>query len=175
MSRLHVANYQEARRYTAIANATLQLGEIIKIVAGATAGTRYAARSTAVGDVQKTTLWGVVMKISSDAQQVASTTASAATGDRTVTIASGDAVVQVGAGAVIEYHQALLHDSLDPDRGGVTPLVGDSLGIATSGSLCRWTTAASTSYTNVGTTIHVGRVFRTFGKKVLIQLVEQVL
>jgi hypothetical protein len=89
-----------------------------------------------------------------------------------VSIASGDAIVQVGAGAIIEYDRSLFHDSIDPDRGGVLPVVGQSLGVATSGSKTRWTTAASSSLTNVGTSIHVARVYRTFGKKVLVQLFE---
>lgn len=174
MSRLHIANYQEAPRETVLAAEALNLGEIIQVVSGAVAGTRYCKRATAVGQVQSTLNWGVVMKISADPFQVSSSTVAAELGNRVVSIASGDAVVHVGPGAIIEYHQSLLHDSLDPDRSGTTPAIGTSLGIATSGSQTRWAAAASTSFANVGTTIHVGKVFRTFGKKVLVKLVEQV-
>lgn len=172
MSLLHIANYFEAPRLTVNAAVDLDLGEVIKVVTGAVTGARYAQRVTAAADVQKAGQWGVAMKISADPFQVSSSTVSSALGDRIVTIASGDAIVQVGAGAIIEFHRSLFHDSLDPDRSGVLPVVGDSLGVATSSSKARFSSAASSSLTNVGTTIHVARVFRTFGTKVLVQLFE---
>lgn len=171
MSRLHIANFQEAPRESAIAASALGLGEVVKLQAGAVAGTRYALRVTAAADVQAPGLWGVVMKVKADPTQVAVSTAPVNLGDRTVTIASGDLVTVIGMGAILEYHQALLHDSLNPDNSGATPLVGHSLGVSTTGSTAKWSTAATTSLTNVGVTIHVGRVFRTFAKKVLIKIV----
>lgn len=172
MSLFHVANYFEASRLTVLSAVALDLGEVIKVVTGAVTGQRYAQRVTVAADVQAKGQWGVSMKISADPVQVSTSTVSSTLGNRIVAIASGDSIVNVGAGAIIEYDRSLFHDSLDPDRTGVLPTVGASLGVATSGSKTRWSSAASSSLTNVGTSIHVARVYRTFGKKVLVQLFE---
>lgn len=172
-NQMHIANYQDAPRFSCIASTAMGLCEVIKITTGAVTGQRYAARVTVAADVQARALWGVALKISADPFQVStSSVALTVAGDRRVAISSGDQMVQVGAGAVIEIDAALLHSSLDPDRAGSTPAVGASLGVNTSGTTALFSTAAQTSLTNVGTTIHIARVYRTFGKKVLIQLTE---
>jgi hypothetical protein len=172
MSKMHIANYQDAPRWSCVAAADMDLGEVVKITTGAVTGQRYAARVTAAGDVQKPGLWGVVMKISADPFQVSTSNVNTDLGNRVVSVKSGDAVVQVAAGAIVEYDPSLFHSSLDPSNGGTTPTVGDSLGVNTTGTTAKWSTAAATSLSGVGTTINVARVFRTFGTKVLVQLVE---
>ncbi len=171
---MQIANLYDAPRWTGIAATDLDLCEVVKVTTGAVTGQRYLARVTASGDVQKPGLWGVAWKVSSDPYQVSTSLSTVPTrlGSRVVTILSGDAIVQVGVGAIIEVDASMLHSSLDANNSGVTPTVGQSLGIATSGSKAKFSTAASTSLAGVGTTIHVARVFRTFGTKLLIELVN---
>lgn len=169
-----IANYQESKRFSCLAAGVMTIGEVIKIQTGAIVGARYATQVTTAADVQKQGLWGVVMKISADPFQVSTSTAPVSLGIRTISIATGDAVVQIAASVdtILEYDVSLLHSSLDPANSGATPAVGASLGIATSGGFARFSAAASTSLTGVGTSINVARVFQTFGTRIQIILNE---
>lgn len=171
--KLQIANYQDSDRRTVIAGQAMSVGDVIKIISDTSStlvGQRKAVLVTAAADVQNAGQWGVAFKVSSDPFAVSTSTVNSALGTRITTIASGDLIVECRRGTILEYDNSLLHSSLDPDNGGTTPTVGTSLGINTS-SGAKWSSAAQTSLTNVGTTIHVGRVFKVFGKKVLIELV----
>jgi hypothetical protein len=172
MSKLHIANYQEAPRWSCVAAADMQLGEVIKITTGTVVGQRYCTRVAVAADVQSQGQWGIVTKVSADPFQVSTSSVPADLGNRIVSISTGDNVVQIAAGAIIEFDRSLFHSSLDPDRGGTLPTVGASLGVNIATGKALLSTAGATGLTGVGTTINVARVFRTFGTKVLVQLVE---
>lgn len=164
---INVANFFEADRRSAVAGEAIDQGMIIQMSHfDDVPGTRKAMR-LGNGDVLFLVpgLYAVAYKVSNDPDQVASTTASTATGVRTVTIASSDAIVEVRPGAMIEYTADLLDDSLNPAEGGTTPIPGDALEIVGS-KWCEIGTASAI------TAPLVGRVFRTFGTSVVVELLH---
>lgn len=161
--KLHIANFYDATRHTAVAGEAIDLGAVIKIVNDG--GTRKAMT---LADADSALLvagnYGVAYKVNVDPNAVSESTAAAATGDRTSPIVSGDLIVQVDRGAILEYDVTLLHDSLNPAEGGALPAAGAALGIK-GGLFC--TAGTASAITNPV----VGRVFDIIGSKVRIQLV----
>lgn len=164
--KLHIANFYDATRHTAVAGEDIALGAVIKIGPG-TGNEREALQVT---DSDAAALvsgkFGVAFKVSGDSLQVSESLYGVPSdwGSRVVAIYSGDAIVQVGAGAIIEYDPSLLHDSLNPAEGGTLPVVGEAL--AVKGGLF-----AKSNVAGAITTPVVGRVFDVLGGKVRIELV----
>jgi hypothetical protein len=164
--KLHIANFFDAPRHTAVAGEDIALGAVIKIAPNA-AGERGALQ---VMDADAAQLvpgkYGVAVKVSGDSLQVSETLFGVPQewGNRVVEIYSGDAIVQVGPGAILEYDPGLLHDSLNPAEGGALPVVGEAL--AVKGGLF-----AKSNVSGAITTPVVGRVFDVLGGKVRIELV----
>lgn len=162
---LHIANYFDSSRRTAIAGEAIPLGSVIKLSA-APNGDRLAQ---VVADADSALLvagnYGVAMKISTERLQVTKTSnVPQDWGSRLVTIASGDAIMEVARGAILEYDPSLLHTSLNPAAGGALPAVGAALAVK-GGKFC----AAGTSGAIASPVI--ARVHGLVGSKVRIELV----
>lgn len=164
--KLHIANFYDAPRHTAVAGEDIALGAVIKISA-ATSGERKAMQLTDADSAQLVKgKYGVALKVSADQYQVSEVVSGVPTewGSRVVAIKSGDYIVQVAPGAILEYDPSLLHSSLDPANGGALPAVGDALGVK-GGKFCTAGTASAI------TSPVIGRVFDVLGGKVRIELV----
>lgn len=159
---INIANFFDADRRSAKAGETLDMGMVVKVTDWGN-GERKLMKVTSSGDLVSGK-YAIVYKVSADAEQVSTSTAPSSFGSRLVTISSGDAVVEVRKGAIVEYSADLLHDSLDPSAGGATPVVGQDLAILNA----QWCTTATGSAI---TSPIVGRVFRVFGTRVLVELV----
>lgn len=162
---LHIANYYDSSRRTAIAGEDISLGAVIKLSA-ATNGDRLART---VGDSDSALLvagnYGVAMKISTLELQVSKTVGVPQDfGSRLVTISSGDAIMEVARGAILEYDPTLLHTSLNPSAGGTLPTVGAALAVK-SGTFCAVGTAGA-----IASPV-IARVHGLVGSKVRIELV----
>lgn len=160
--KLHIANYLEADRRTAIAGEALALGAIVKI-SGNAKNQRVARAVTAQADLQKPGAYGIAFKVSSDPLQVTSSTVPSEMGNRIVSIASGDFIVECRKGTIMEYDPSLLDASLDPARGGTLPTPGQDLGV--KGALPSTTGAAGAIATPV-----VLRCYDVVNNKVRIEL-----
>jgi hypothetical protein len=164
--KLHIANFMDATRHTAVAGEDIALGAVIKIGTNA-AGERLALT---VADADAALLvagkYGVAFKVSVDQLQVTESLYGVPSewGSRVVAIKSGDAIVQAAPGAIIEYDPTLLHDSLNPAASGALPIVGEALAIK-GGKFCKANVASAI------TSPVVGRVFDVLGGKVRIELV----
>ncbi len=162
---INVANFFESDRRSAVAGEAIDQGMVIKM-SNYGNGVRKAMRLLNADAAELVPgVYAIAYKVSNDPDQVASTTASTATGVRTVDIVSNDAIVEVRAGAFVEYTADLLDDSLNPDQGGVTPLPGIALEIVGSKFCEIGTSSAITSPL-------VARVFRTFGTNVVVELLH---
>lgn len=160
---INVANFFEADRRSATAGETITLGMLVKVSDNGD-GTRKLMKLLDADSASVVLgAYGIAYKVSVDPAQVNTTTALARTGDRTITIVSGDAVVEVRRGAIVEYSADLLHSSLDPARGGTTPVAGAKLEIKGS----QWCTTG----TGGAITTLAGRCFQARGTKVLVELV----
>lgn len=161
----HITNMKYADLGTGVAAATIVQGQIC-IVTDNGAGKRLL---TVAADTDDALVlagnYAVAMKFTTDAAEVQSSTASAATGSRLATIAADDLVLEVRRGAKIEYTAAELGASLDAARGGATPTVGQALGV--SGGY--WATAAAATSAGIATPV-IGRVNAVFGTTVRIEL-----
>lgn len=162
---LHIANYFDASRRTAIAGEAIPLGSVIKLSA-APNGDR---RALVVADADSALLvpgnYGVALKISTLQLQVTeSNNVPAEFGTRLVAINSGDAIIEVARGAILEYDPSLLHNSLNPAQGGALPAVGAALAVK-NGKFC----AVGTSGAIASPVI--ARVHGLVGSKVRIELV----
>jgi hypothetical protein len=163
MSYLHIANYFECDRVSAVANSALVIGSVCKVTDDGK-GQRLLTPLTATGDLVKGK-YCIVTKESVDPFEVTDSTIPATlAGNRIVTIASGDNVLELRRGVKVEYSADLLDDSLNPANGGATPLVGDQLAIKGS----KW--AASGASGVVGSSAGTGEVFRVFGTHVIVEL-----
>jgi hypothetical protein len=169
MSKLHIANYFEADRRSVRAGEAMDLGSVITITDNGSGG-RVAMKVTSAGQAVSGIV-GVAFKVSADPLQVTASTVNADSGadlgSRIVTIASGDQIVEVRRGAVLEYTADLLDDSLNPaaDTPGTTPDVGDILHIKAG----KWCEVGASGAVIPATPI--AKVYRTFGTKVLVELV----
>lgn len=130
---LHIANFLEADRRTAVAGEDLALGAIVKISEDAS-GNRKAVKVGANGDLVAGKI-AFAFKVSSDPLQVTASTVPSELGTRIVTIKSGDFIVEARKGTIMEYDPSLLHASLDPARGGTLPNAGDSIAIHPTAAL----------------------------------------
>ena len=162
---LHIANFYDSSRRTAIAGEAIPLGSVIKLSAAAN-GDRLAQ---VVADADSALLvagnYGVAYKISTEQLQVTKTSnVPQDWGSRLNTIVSGDAIVEVARGAILEYDPSLLHNSLNPAQGGALPAVGAALAIK-GGKFC----AVGTSGAIASPVI--ARVHGLVGSKVRIELV----
>lgn len=160
----HIANYYDAPRYSARAGETMTIGMVVKVSLFGTGERKLMKLLDADSAELVAGKYGVVAKVSGEPNLVDTSTAPARLGSRVISIASGDHVVEVRRGAIMEYTADLLHASLNPGSGGATPAVGDALGIKDS----LWCTAATGGAI---TSPVAGRVFRTFGTRVLVELV----
>lgn len=125
---IHVANWYDADRRSALAGSAFALGSVCVATAGAK-GDRVVNPVASDADIAKTGAVSIVIKVSSDPLQVDASTVPSEMGTRIVTIKSGDQVVECRPGSIVEYHPSLLDASLDPARAGTLPTVGQSLGV----------------------------------------------
>jgi hypothetical protein len=169
MAQLHVANFYDADRRSAVCHQTggMALGQVIKITDDG-AGARKALL---LGNGDAALLvagnYGVAFKVSTDPNQVPVSTLDADRfGSRVITIASGDDIVELRRGSIIEYPASLLHSSLDPDRSGTLPEVDDKLEIVNALFCAAGTSSAITSPI-------IARVFRVNigAKKVSVEII----
>lgn len=168
MSTLHIANYFDCDRLSAVAGEAMTPGMIVKVTGNA-AGERKLMKLLDADSAQVVAgKYAVVTKEMIDRDEVESSTAASDTGSRIVSIASGDAVLELRKGTKIEYSPDLLDDSLNPGASGALPGVGDALAIKGS----KW--CASGTGGAIATPV-AGRVLRVFGSgttaKVVIELV----
>lgn len=163
MSKLHVANFYDAPRWTVKAGASLAEGQVIRIVNQN--GVRTAL-PVADGDAALLVAgnYGVAFKVNADPLGVATSTAPAAFGDRTLQLNSGDFIVQLDRDAIVEYDVSLLHDSLNPNEGGALPVAGAALAVK-DGLFCAVGTGGA-----IASPV-VGRVFDILGSKVRVIIV----
>lgn len=162
---INVANLLDADKRTAVAGEAITMGMVIKLSddgAGRRKALKLADSDAAVA--AKPGTYGIAYKLSTDSNQVNSSTAPSSLGDRTVSISSGDLIIELRRGAIVEYSADLLHSSLDPSRSGTTPQAGTDLNVKGS----QWCATSGVAGSMSGTVI--GRVFRVFGTKVLVEL-----
>lgn len=162
---IHIANFYEADRRTAVAGENMTQGMVVKIDQSASGERRlYKLLNTDSAELVAAN-YAVVAKFSVDPDQVESTTAPSPTRDRTtVNVLSGDMVVEVRRGSIIEFSADLLHSSLDPARSGATPAATDTLAIKDS-LFCKTDVASAI------TSPVVARVYKVYGTAVLVELV----
>lgn len=170
MSTLHIANFFECDRTSAVAGETMTPGMIVKASADATGQRKLLKLLDADSASLVAGLYAIVTKEAVDADEVETTTANTSvSGNRVVSISSGDAVLELRRGVKIEVSPDLLHSSLDPSQGGTLPAAGDSLFIKSS-TFCKNSGVAGSISSPI-----VARCFRTFGSgstaKVVIELV----
>ena len=163
--KLHVANFFDAPRLTGVAGEAIPEGSVILLFGSNAAGERvFKAVTNGQSALLVNGNYGVALKISKEPNAVASSTAPASFGDRTVTIVSGDLITQVKRGAILEYSVSLLHDSLNPNTAGTLPVAGAALGIV-GGKFCSAGTGSAI------TSPVIGRCLDIIGSKVRIELV----
>lgn len=158
---LHVANYFEADRRTAVAGEAIPLGSVIKI----NDDNKGFRRATIVQDAQASSLvagnYGVALKVSSDPLQVSSSTVTdAAMGSRLVSILSGDLIVECRRGSIMEYDVSLLDASIT----AANVQVGEALAVK-SGKFCKAAVAGAI------TSPVIGRVYNIHNGKVRVEIV----
>ena len=163
MAWINIANFFEADRRSATAGEDMTMGMLVKVSDDGAGGRTVMKLLDADAALLVAGNYGVVYKVSADADQVHTSTASAVTGLREVTVSSGDAVVEVRRGAIVEYSADLLHSSLDAAREGTAPTVNDALEIKSS----QWCEVGTGS----AITTVVGRVFKVFGTRVAVEIV----
>lgn len=157
MGQLHIANFYDCDRLSAVAGeAGLVPGMVVKVGdngAGERSLTKLGDGEAAQALAGKV---AVITKELIDPDEVVSSTAPSEAGSRIVSIASGDAVLELRRGAKLEYPLDLLHSSLDPSRGGTLPVVGAALGVKDSLFCASGQAGAITSPV-------IGRVLRVHG------------
>lgn len=163
MSLLQIANYFECDRTSAVAAADMALGTVVTVSDDGT-GQRFLTPMTTAPVAGK---YGIVTKESVDPFEVTdSTVPQELAGSRIPVINSGDNVLELRRGVKVEYSADLLDASLDPARGGVTPVVGDQLAVK-AGKF------AATSATGlVASSTGIAEVFRVFGTNVEVELLN---
>lgn len=162
---VHVVNWTDAEIGSAVAGANMDQGVVCLVTASGTNRELNVVLDTEDADVLPGN-YAVAMKMSSDPDFVDSSSAAAATGDRTDPILAGDVIMEVQRGAILEYTADLLDDSLDPGRGGATPAIGDDLGIQGG----KWATITAATSSGIASPV-VARVHKVFGTRVQIRLV----
>lgn len=162
---LHIANWKYADIGTAVAAEAMDQGSVCYVDANG-----VNRQLNLLGDSDDAQAvngkLAVAMKVSSDPNEVDSSTAPARLGSRVPTIAAGDLVMEVRPGALIRYTADLLDDGLDPSTtAGTTPAIGDALGIKGS-KWCAWADNA------IGGTAAVAfaRVHKVYGTDVVVEL-----
>lgn len=162
MSLLHIANYEAADRWSAIAGEDMPLGCLVSMepLAG---GGRKAMKVDAAADLVAGNYY-IAFKVSTDAMAVSKSTAPAKLGDRTLSIANGDQIVLVAPGAIVEYDATLLDDSLNPAAAGTLPAVSAKLGVKAS-KFCATGAGGGAIVDPL-----VAEVFDVFGTKVQVLL-----
>lgn len=164
---IHIANYFEADRRSAVAGEDMALG-CVTVASPDGTGQRELNKLTAQNEI-KPGIVGIAFKVSADPLQVSSSTVSESLGDRSVSIKAGDQIVEVRVGAMVEYDVSLLDDSLNPGATvpGTLPDVGDALAInPTNSKFCK------SDVSGALTAPVFGRVFEVRGsKKVVVELV----
>lgn len=161
---LHISNYYDADRRSAIADADLTLGAVHFID-----GTGADRKAHPVTDSDAAKLvagnYGVSFKVSTDPEQVTSTDVPIEiAGSRIVAIKSGDQMVDVRKGAILEYDVSLLHNSL-VTAGAFNGGIGDALAIK-GGVFCK-----ATGVSGAITTPVIARVYNIVNGKPRIELV----
>lgn len=156
----NIANFFDAPRFSARAGETMDHGNVVKVLDWGNGERKLMKLANSDAASLSGDKYAVVTKFSTDANQVQSSTAPSRLGSRIVTISSGDHVVEIRKGAILEYSTDLLHASIV----STPPVVGDGLTVKDS-LFCIAGTAGQASAQVVG------RVFRIFGTKYLIELV----
>lgn len=144
---LHIANFADADRRTAVAGEVLALGVVTIASENVATGARKLMRVTAAAQM-KVGVTGVALKVSADADAATASTVNtdtaANTGSRIVTIAAGDLIIECRRGSIMHFDVSLLDASLDPARAGVLPNPGEALGVhPTNGLFCSLGTAGA--------------------------------
>jgi len=163
--KLHIANFYDAPRNTAVAGEDIAMGAVIAI--SNVSGARTAMQLTDDDeDLLLPGMYGIAYKVSVESLQVSETLYGVPVdwGSRVVAISEGDLIVQVGRTAIVEYEPSLLHASLDPARAGTLPVVGETLGIK-GGLFCK------ANVTDAIVAPVIGRVFDVLSGKVRVELV----
>lgn len=160
---INIANYFESDRRSATAGEAMVQGMVV--IASNVAGLRKVMKC-GNGDTALLVAgnYGLVMKITMDPAQVASSTITnsprvTGSGD----IANLDAVMECRRGTIMEYSADMLDASLDPARAGETPVAGQALGVVGS-QFCKANAASAI------TSPVIGRVFQVYGTKVQVEL-----
>jgi hypothetical protein len=164
MGQLHIANFYECDRLSAVAGEVMTPGMIVKVSDTGTGERKLLKLGNSDAAELVAGKYAIVTKELLDALEVTVTTASASSGIRTVSIASGDAVLELRRGVQVEYPADMLHASLDPARAGATPTVGTKLEIVGSLPCAAGTASAITSPI-------VLRVTKVHGTAVVVELV----
>lgn len=159
---LHIVNWKYADVGTAVAAETMAQGQVCYVDASG-----VNRQLNLLGDTDDSLALpgnlAVVMKVSSDPNEVDSSTVDARLGSRVVTISTGDLVMEVRSGAKIRYTADLLHSGIDGrTTAGTTPAIGDALGINGS-KWCAW------GDNKIGSTVFA-RVHKVFGTDVVVEL-----
>ena len=122
---MHISNFFECDRLSAVAGEAMSTGMIVK-VSDTGKGERKLMKLLDA-DTPAAGAYAIVTKELVDPNEVDATTAGADTGIRTVSIASGDPVLELRKGVKVRMSLDLLHSSLDPNRAGTLPAVGDTV------------------------------------------------
>lgn len=162
MSYLHIANYFECDRTSAVAAAAMPLGTVVQVNDTGDGQRRLVPlAATPVNGA-----YAIVTKESVDPFEVTdSTVPQELAGSRIPVIASGDAVLELRKHVKVAYSVDLLDASLDPGNGGATPAVGDKLAVKNG----KWAAAGAAGI--VSGSAGIGEVFRVFGTNVMVELV----
>jgi len=156
----HVANFFDAPRFSARAGETMSLGMVTKVLDWGNGERKLMKLANTDASYLSGGQYAVVCKFSTDPNQVMSSTAPSRLGSRIVTISSGDHVVELRKGAIMEYSLDLLHSSVT----STPPVVGDNLTVKDSTFCIAGTSGQASAQA-------VGRVFRIFGTRYLIELI----
>jgi hypothetical protein len=162
---IHVQNFYECDRLSAVAGETMSTGMVVK-VSDNTKGERKLLKLLDA-DTPVLGKYAIVTKELVDPFEVISSTATSDTGIRTVSIASGDAVLELRRGVKVLMSLDLFDASLDPARSGTLPAVGDQLKVKGS-LLCSSGTAGA-----VATLI--AEVLRVYGSGSTAQVAVELL
>ena len=167
---LHVANFYECDRISAVAAAGLTVGMVVTVTDDG-AGQRLLTQMANGAAIVKG-CYAIVAKELVDPYEVVASTATADTGFRTVSINAGDNVLELRRGVKAEYSPDMFDASLDPARSGTLPTVGQQLGVK-NGLWCTTTVATASGNANT-TTTPICEVTRVFGSgstaKVVLEL-----
>lgn len=156
----HVANFYDAPRFSARAGEAMDHGMVVKVSDWGNGERKLMKLANSDAAALSGDQYAVVTKFSTEPNQVMSSTAPSRLGSRITTISSGDHVVELRKGAIMEYSLDALHSSVT----STPPVVGDGLTVKDSLFCIAGTSGQASAQV-------VGKVFRIFGTRYLIELV----